>query len=102
MACPLEVPAWRCRDRPASRERKLRCEQYPPKIDGEHIFDAWQIFDAVVVASGHYHTPLVPDIPGLAEAKSQWPVEIAHSKSFRNAEGFEGKVNLSSKMNVEW
>jgi hypothetical protein len=29
-------------------------------------------------------------------------VEIAHSKSFRNAEGFEGKVNLSSKMNVEW
>ncbi|KAJ5982956.1 hypothetical protein N7481_005055 [Penicillium waksmanii] len=49
------------------------------------------IFDAVVVASGHYHTPLIPDIPGLAEAKSQWPVEITHSKSFRNAEGFEGK-----------
>lgn len=44
------------------------------------------------MASGHYHTPLVPDIPGLAEAKSQWPVEITHSKSFRNAEGFEGKV----------
>ncbi|KAJ5227577.1 uncharacterized protein N7469_007583 [Penicillium citrinum] len=48
-------------------------------------------FDAIVVASGHYHTPLVPDIPGLAEAKSRWPDKIAHSKSFRNAEGFEGK-----------
>ncbi|KAJ5638644.1 hypothetical protein N7528_001034 [Penicillium herquei] len=50
-----------------------------------------QVFDAVVVASGHYHTPLVPDIPGLAEAKEKWPSKITHSKSFRNAEGFEGK-----------
>ena len=50
------------------------------------------------MASGHYHTPLIPDIPGLAEAKSQWPVEITHSKSFRNAEGFEGKVNFSEEL----
>ncbi|KAJ5584836.1 uncharacterized protein N7459_004636 [Penicillium hispanicum] len=49
------------------------------------------IFDAVVVASGHYHTPLVPDIPGLAEAKAKWPTKVTHSKSFRNSEGFEGK-----------
>ncbi|KAJ5528723.1 hypothetical protein N7527_002116 [Penicillium freii] len=48
-------------------------------------------FDAVVVASGHYHTPLIPDIPGLAEAKSKWPSKIRHSKSFRNSQGFEGK-----------
>ncbi|KAJ5690825.1 hypothetical protein N7462_005217 [Penicillium macrosclerotiorum] len=48
-------------------------------------------FDAIVVASGHYHTPLIPDIPGLAEAKAQWPSRITHSKSFRNARGFEGK-----------
>ncbi|KAJ6092488.1 hypothetical protein N7486_007777 [Penicillium sp. IBT 16267x] len=48
-------------------------------------------FDAVVVASGHYHTPLVPDIPGLSHAKERWPMEITHSKSFRNADGFEGK-----------
>ncbi|KAJ5902977.1 hypothetical protein N7504_005360 [Penicillium tannophilum] len=48
-------------------------------------------FDAVVVASGHYHTPLVPDIPGLSHAKERWPTKITHSKSFRNADGFEGK-----------
>ncbi|KAJ5751661.1 hypothetical protein N7520_008578 [Penicillium odoratum] len=48
-------------------------------------------FDAVVIASGHYHTPLVPDIPGLAQAKEKWPSKITHSKSFRNSEGFEGK-----------
>ncbi|KAJ5097914.1 hypothetical protein N7532_004915 [Penicillium argentinense] len=49
------------------------------------------IFDAVVVASGHYHTPLIPDIPGLAEKKANWPSKITHSKSFRSSNGFEGK-----------
>ena len=53
-----------------------------------------QIFDAVIVASGHYHTPLVPDIPGLAEAKAKWPSNISHSKSFRNADGFREEVGL--------
>ena len=53
------------------------------------------IFDSVIVASGHYHTPLVPDIRGLAEAKTQWPAKIFHSKSFRRSEGFEGKVRMS-------
>ncbi|CEJ57997.1 hypothetical protein PMG11_06669 [Penicillium brasilianum] len=48
-------------------------------------------FDAVVVASGHYHTPLIPNIEGLAEAKEKWPSRITHSKSFRNSTGFEGK-----------
>ncbi|KAJ5770086.1 uncharacterized protein N7511_002137 [Penicillium nucicola] len=48
-------------------------------------------FDSVIVASGHYHTPLVPDIKGLPEAKAQWPTRIYHSKSFRRSEGFEGK-----------
>ncbi|KAJ5626213.1 Dimethylaniline monooxygenase N-oxide-forming [Penicillium lagena] len=53
-----------------------------------------EIFDAVVVASGHYHTPMIPDIPGLTEAKAKWPSKITHSKSFRNAEGVEGKKNV--------
>ncbi|KAJ5371446.1 uncharacterized protein N7496_007538 [Penicillium cataractarum] len=50
-----------------------------------------EIFDAVIVASGHYHTPLIPDIEGLAESKDKWPSRITHSKSFRNSNGFEGK-----------
>ncbi|KAJ5083365.1 hypothetical protein N7456_012792 [Penicillium angulare] len=56
-------------------------------IESNHV----QTFDAVVIASGHYHTPLVPDIPGLSKAKEEWPSKITHSKSFRNTEGFEGK-----------
>ncbi|KAL2848597.1 major facilitator superfamily domain-containing protein [Aspergillus pseudodeflectus] len=49
------------------------------------------IFDAVVVASGHYHTPRIPETPGLAEAKARWPNRIMHSKGYRKPEGFEGK-----------
>ncbi|KAL4780013.1 major facilitator superfamily domain-containing protein [Aspergillus varians] len=48
-------------------------------------------FDAVVVASGHYHTPRVPDTPGLAEAKARWPERIFHSKRYRKPEGYEKK-----------
>ncbi|KAL4927981.1 major facilitator superfamily domain-containing protein [Aspergillus undulatus] len=48
-------------------------------------------FDAVIVASGHYHTPRVPDTPGLAEAKARWPERIYHSKRYRKPEGFEKK-----------
>ncbi|KAJ5813178.1 hypothetical protein N7447_010201 [Penicillium robsamsonii] len=48
-------------------------------------------FDSVIVASGHYHTPLVPNIRGLPEAKARWPERIFHSKSFRRSKGFEGK-----------
>lgn len=50
-------------------------------------------FDAVVVASGHYHAPRVPDIPGLADSKARWPANIQHSKAYRNPAGFEGKVS---------
>ncbi|KAJ5239039.1 hypothetical protein N7468_003658 [Penicillium chermesinum] len=65
--------------------------QEDPQADSLVEKEDTSAFDAVVVASGHYHTPLIPDIPGLAEAKEKWPSKISHSKSFRSAEGFEGK-----------
>ncbi|KAL1858748.1 hypothetical protein Daus18300_009882 [Diaporthe australafricana] len=40
-------------------------------------------FDAVVVAAGHYHVPLIPDVPGLAEWKRKYPDRVRHSKSYR-------------------
>ncbi|KAJ5178633.1 uncharacterized protein N7500_001332 [Penicillium coprophilum] len=48
-------------------------------------------FHSVIVASGHYHTPLVPNIRGLPKAKARWPERIFHSKSFRRSKGFEGR-----------
>ncbi|KAL2814676.1 major facilitator superfamily domain-containing protein [Aspergillus cavernicola] len=59
--------------------------------DGVEELEQISSFDAVVVASGHYHTPRVPDTPGLAEAKAQWPSRIMHSKGYRRADGYEGK-----------
>ncbi|RYC60484.1 hypothetical protein CHU98_g5713 [Xylaria longipes] len=51
-------------------------------------------FDAVVVASGHYHVPFVPDIPGLAAWKGRFPDRVMHSKSYRTPEPFRGKTVL--------
>ncbi|KAH6639041.1 dimethylaniline monooxygenase [Boeremia exigua] len=48
-------------------------------------------FDAVVVASGHYHTPRVPDIPGLSDWKRAYPGRVQHSKSYRKPEDYHGK-----------
>lgn len=51
-------------------------------------------FDAVVVASGHYHIPFVPDIPGLSAWKDRFPERVIHSKRYRTPEPFRGKTVL--------
>ncbi|KAL2838975.1 hypothetical protein BJY01DRAFT_237268 [Aspergillus pseudoustus] len=53
--------------------------------------EKWTAFDAVVVASGHYHAPHVPDIPGLAAWKAAYPDRIQHSKRYRNPDEFREK-----------
>ena len=53
-----------------------------------------QYFDAVVVASGHYNMPRVPDIPGLREWKSRYPEQISHSKRYRDARSYRGRTVL--------
>lgn len=50
-----------------------------------------QHFDAVVVASGHYHAPNIPDIPGLAAWKNAFPNQVSHSKRYRSNQGFENQ-----------
>ncbi|KAI0911910.1 hypothetical protein F4823DRAFT_583958 [Ustulina deusta] len=51
-------------------------------------------FDGVVVASGHYHIPFVPDTPGLSVWKDRFPGRVIHSKSYRTPEPFRGKTVL--------
>lgn len=48
-------------------------------------------FDAVVVAAGHYHVPLIPHVPGLAEWKRRFPARVMHSKSYRSPAAFRGQ-----------
>ncbi|KAH9909642.1 MFS general substrate transporter [Xylariomycetidae sp. FL2044] len=51
-------------------------------------------YDAVVVASGHYHLPYVPDIPGLSTWKRLYPERVTHSKRYRTPAPFSGKTVL--------
>ena len=51
-------------------------------------------FDRVVVASGHYHIPFVPDTPGLSAWKARFAGRVIHSKSYRTPEPFRGKTVL--------
>ncbi|KAI5459229.1 hypothetical protein BGZ63DRAFT_491322 [Mariannaea sp. PMI_226] len=48
-------------------------------------------FDALVIASGHYNVPWLPNIPGLLEYDAKFPGAIIHSKHFRTGEKFKGK-----------
>ncbi|EEU48821.1 uncharacterized protein NECHADRAFT_103236 [Fusarium vanettenii 77-13-4] len=48
-------------------------------------------FDAVVVASGHYNDPFIPDIPGLVEFDKAYPGAISHSKFYRRPNDYKDK-----------
>ncbi|OJD30793.1 thiol-specific monooxygenase [Diplodia corticola] len=55
--------------------------------------DVWwqETFDALVVASGHYYVPFIPNIPGLIEYDQRFPGRIHHSKHYRSPEPFRNK-----------
>lgn len=49
------------------------------------------IYDAVVVANGHYTVPYVPDIRGISIWNKANPGVIIHAKAYRRPEDFKGK-----------
>lgn len=51
-------------------------------------------FDAVVVASGHYHACNIPNIPGLSELKRAFPNAVRHSKLYRSGHDFRDQTIL--------
>jgi thioredoxin reductase len=65
------------------------------KGDGQPRFleRNWK-FDALVVASGHYNLPRIPDTPGLAEWKAHFGDAIIHTKQYRRPEKYAGKTVL--------
>ena len=50
-----------------------------------------KIYDAVVVANGHYSVPSVPNIRGIKEWNRANPGVISHTKSYRRSRPFTGK-----------
>jgi cation diffusion facilitator CzcD-associated flavoprotein CzcO len=50
-----------------------------------------EMYDAVVVASGHFSVPYIPSIEGIAAWCAAYPNSVLHSKAYRSAEPFTGK-----------
>lgn len=48
-------------------------------------------FDAVLVASGHYHVPFIPHTDGLSDFARRFPGSVQHSKAYRNPEVYKNK-----------
>lgn len=53
--------------------------------------DRIHTYDAVVVASGHFTVPYVPDILGIQAWDTAYPGSISHSKFYDSPEPFRGK-----------
>jgi hypothetical protein len=59
---------------------------------GVKLSSCCQEFETVVVASGHYNAPRIPDIEGLQKWKERWPDRVQHSKGYRTPYMFRDKV----------
>jgi len=51
-------------------------------------------YDAVVIASGHYKVPFVPEIKGIKEWNKAYPRTISHSKFYKTPSDYCGKKVL--------
>ncbi|RDA93460.1 hypothetical protein CP533_2677 [Ophiocordyceps camponoti-saundersi (nom. inval.)] len=69
------------------------------------------VFDAVVVASGHYSLPFIPDISNIAAFHHVHPSVILHSRQYRHPDSFRDKkvvvvgngpsgIDISSQINA--
>lgn len=72
-------------------ERKTEASVQSLLTLGDHRTHSIQTFDNVVVASGHYHAPRVPAIPGLDRLKRLFPDRIKHSKGYRTPDRFANR-----------
>jgi cation diffusion facilitator CzcD-associated flavoprotein CzcO len=59
---------------------------------GSHNYWWQESFDALIVASGHYSIPNIPNVPGLVELEEHHPGTVEHSKGYRGPENYRNKV----------
>lgn len=50
-----------------------------------------KIYDAIVIASGHYSVPWIPDVPEITAFHAAHPSIISHSKIYRSPANFTNK-----------
>ncbi|EHY57252.1 Flavin-containing monooxygenase ustF2 [Exophiala dermatitidis] len=69
--------------------RTTTLQKSPTSFGAPQLAERRWTFDAIVAASGHYHMPRVPDIPGLKDWKREHPDRVWHSKRYRNPAVFK-------------
>ncbi|GMM33480.1 N,N-dimethylaniline monooxygenase [Saccharomycopsis crataegensis] len=109
----LDDLKWEVVVRPVSTETEGSLKQSFESGFEDRVF----IADAVVIATGHYDIPRIPDFKGLKSWHQKYPGSIIHSKSFKSPEDYSAKdkiliignsasavdiiVHLKSKWNTE-
>ncbi len=56
--------------------------------------DPYQHFDAIIVATGRYNAPNIPNISGAELLANRFPGHIQHSRQYRRPAGFTNKTVL--------
>ncbi|ODV90111.1 hypothetical protein CANCADRAFT_31168 [Tortispora caseinolytica NRRL Y-17796] len=63
-------------------------------------------FDYIVVASGNYDMPYIPEFEGLKEWNEKYPGSVLHSRSYRSPDTFYGKTivvgNSASGLDISY
>ncbi|KAL7667230.1 FAD/NAD(P)-binding domain-containing protein [[Candida] zeylanoides] len=57
-------------------------------------FEIWwqEVYDAVIVATGHYFVPYIPSVKGLAQLQRSKPGVVQHSKYYRSSEPYRDET----------
>ncbi|KAK8015224.1 hypothetical protein PG990_008520 [Apiospora arundinis] len=95
---PLLVPNTTVEDvsripaKEGSEQWKLTLRKHD-KLKG---VDVWweEVFDAVVIANGHYSVPYVPPVKGLESYIEKYPGRVVHSKYYRSPSVYRSKKVL--------
>lgn len=84
----------------------VRVEKLAPVSEGENTTWALEAkslqdnkaisgtYDAVVVATGHYSVPWIPDIKNIAKFVEKYPSIISHSRDYRTPTPFKDKKTI--------
>ncbi|KAK0614008.1 hypothetical protein B0T14DRAFT_539642 [Immersiella caudata] len=76
---------------PNNSKWEIRTVSLEKRHGGVRLKERLHHFDLVVVATGHYCTPRIPDFPGLPALKAAFPDRILHSKQYRRPQRFQGQ-----------
>ncbi|KAK4152650.1 hypothetical protein C8A00DRAFT_34628 [Chaetomidium leptoderma] len=79
------------RKTPDGTKWEIRSVTLEKRDTGGRVTEAISRFDLLVVASGHYNMPRIPDIEGLKEWKASCPSRVIHSKQYRSPERYRGQ-----------